>query len=191
MSGIETVQEVRSRRPMRADARRNYDKLIAVARETFAEEGVSASLEGIARRARVGIGTLYRHFPTRQELFESVYAEEVARLCEAAGELSDEPPFEALTGWLRRFVAYFAAKRALAEALSHDSGLFHSGRAAIHAVGEPLLRRAQEAGVVRPDASFDDVLRLVAGITMVHFTGPGQLDHVLSLALDGLRSRHS
>ncbi|MGW4800867.1 SbtR family transcriptional regulator [Nonomuraea sp. NPDC004297] len=83
---------------------------------------------------------------------------------------------------MRRFVTYFSAKRALAEALSHDAELFRSGRAAIQAAGEPL-----EAGAARPDAAFDDVLRLVAGLTVISFADPGQFERVLTMALDGLR----
>jgi AcrR family transcriptional regulator len=186
MSGAEASPAGRPRNK-RADARRNYDKLIAAARDSFAEDGISASLEEIARRAHVGIGTLYRHFPTRKDLFEGVYRNEVETLCQAAGDLADEPPLEALTGWLHKFVDYFATKRALAEALNHDHALFHGGRDAIHAAGTPLLRRAQDMGAVRSDASFDDVLRLVGGITMIQFTDDAQRNRVLAMALDGLR----
>src|SRR5215211_9158990 len=97
-------------RPKRADARRNYDKLIAAARDAFAEHGTSASLEEIARRAEVGIGTLYRHFPSRQELLEAVYVEEVEGVCRRADELTDLPPWEALAEWLHRVVAYVGRK---------------------------------------------------------------------------------
>ncbi|AWS41746.1 TetR/AcrR family transcriptional regulator [Streptosporangium sp. 'caverna'] len=187
MTSAEQVSEVFSRRPKRADARRNYETLISAARDAFAEDGVSASLEDIARRAHVGIGTLYRHFPTRQDLFESVYVDEVEALCRTAGDLADQPPWDALVGWLHRFVRYTATKRALAEALNRDSELFRTCRTEVHAAGEPLLRRAQQAGVARADASFDDVMRLVGGITMIHFAEPGQLERVVGLALDGLR----
>lgn len=189
MSSADRGHEVPSRRPKRADARRNYEKLLTAARGTFAEHGVSASLEEIARRAQVGIGTLYRHFPTRHDLFQSVYVDEVETLCRAADELADLPPFDALAGWLRRFVAYFATKRALAEALSHESELFRSGRDAIYAAGEPLLRRAQVSGAARADVSIDDVIRLVGGIIMIHDAEPEQLDRLLGIALDGLRAQ--
>jgi len=176
-------------RPLRADARRNRDKLIAAARETFAEDGVAASLEEIARRAHVGIGTLYRHFPTRKDLFQSVYLDEVDKLCRTAEELSDRPPFEALAEWLRAFVAYFATKRALAEALNHDSALFAGGRDKIHAVAKPLLRRAQEAGAARSDVAFDDVIRLVGGISGVQAASEEQRERLIQVAVDGLRAR--
>lgn len=175
-------------RPLRADARRNRARLIAAARDTFAEDGVSASLEEIARRAHVGIGTLYRHFPTRKDLFQSVYLDEVDKLCRTAEELAARPPFEALATWLRAFVAYFAKKRALAEALNYDSTLFIGGRDKIHAAGTPLLRRAQASGAARPEISFDDVIRLVGGISAVQVTDAAQRDRLIQIAVDGLRA---
>src|SRR4051812_23807201 len=93
-------------KPKRADARRNHEKLIAAGREAFTEEGSAASLEDIARRAGVGIGTLYRHFPTRQALLEAVYLDEVEALCTSAEELAELPPWDALANWMRRFVGY-------------------------------------------------------------------------------------
>src|SRR5208283_3155570 len=115
-------------RAMRADARRNHEKLIAAAREAFAETGVSTSLEEVARRAGVGIGTLYRNFPNRQTLLEAVYLDELQALCRTAEELRELPPWDALVGWLHRFVAYLATKQALAqEMLSYvdrDAELF-------------------------------------------------------------------
>lgn len=180
------VPEVFARRPKRADARRNYEALVAAAREAFGERGTAASLEEIARRAQVGIGTLYRHFPTRRELLEAVYVDEVEALCRSAAELADLPPWDAFVAWINRFVAYVATKRALAEELV-DSEVFRGCRTAIYAAGEPMLRRAQEARVARPDATFDDVLRLLSGITTAQFTEPGQRERVLGFALDGLR----
>src|SRR5579884_1552733 len=122
-------------RPKRADARRNYDKVIAAARAAFAERGASTSLEEIARRAEVGIGTLYRHFPNRQALLEAVYVEEVEDLCRSAAEHQDLPPWDALAAWLRRFVGYMATKQALAQELlgyvDRDSPVFNSCRMAM------------------------------------------------------------
>ncbi|MFC4531519.1 TetR/AcrR family transcriptional regulator [Sphaerisporangium dianthi] len=176
------------RRPQRADARRNFDALLNAAREAFAENGTGASLEEIARRAGVGIGTLYRNFPTRQDLFDSVYVGEVEELCRVAQEAADLPPWEAFVGWLRSFVSYFATKRALYEELNRDSEMFRACRAAIYAAGEPLLARAQQAGEARADAGFDDVLRMVSGITSAAFVDDDQRDRVLTFALDGLRT---
>ncbi|GIG87124.1 TetR/AcrR family transcriptional regulator [Plantactinospora endophytica] len=177
-----------ARRPKRADARRNYQALVSAAQEVFAEHGAAGSLEEVARRAGVGIGTLYRHFPTRRDLFESLYVDEVEALCRTAAELADLPPWEALAGWLRRFVGYTVTKRALAEELTHDSDFFRTCRTEIYTAGEPLLARAQAAGVVRSDVTFDDTVRLLSGITKVQYTDPGQLERVLGVALDGLRA---
>ena len=177
------------RRPHRADARRNFDALLAAAREAFGQNGTDASLEDIARRAGVGIGTLYRNFPTRQSLFEAVYVGEVEELCREAEQVAGLPPGEALDVWLRRFVAYAATKRAISEALNRDSEMFRACREAMYAAGEPLLERAQEAGEARRDANFDDVLRLITGITAVGFVDDEQRERVLGVALDGVRVR--
>jgi AcrR family transcriptional regulator len=182
-----------TQRPKRADARRNYEKLVDAARDAFAEGGASASLEDIARRAGVGIGTLYRHFPSRQHLLEAVYVEEVEAICRSAEDLAQLEPWDALSGWLRRFVGFAATKRALAEQLfeyiDRDSEVFRSCGDAINAAGEPLLRRAQEAGVVRSDTSFIDVARMVGGISVIRTVDDEQIGRILDVALDGLRYR--
>ncbi|MFC0504570.1 TetR/AcrR family transcriptional regulator [Micromonospora costi] len=187
MASADQLGEYLTRRPKRADARRNYDALVAAAREAFAAGGVDTSLEEIARRAGVGIGTLYRNFPSRRELFEAVYVDEVQALSRSAADVAHLPPWDALAAWLNRFVAYAATKRALAEELAHNSEVFRRCRIEIYAAGEPMLRRAQEAGVARADATFDDVLRLISGIVAFQFPEPGQRDRVLAIALDGLR----
>lgn len=180
-------------RPKRADARRNYDKVVAAARDAFAEGGASTSLEEIARRAHVGIGTLYRHFPTRQALLEAAYVDEVEDLCRSAADLGDLPPWDALVGWLHRFVGYLATKKALAPELldyvERDADLFKSTRAALYAAGEPLLERAQQAGVVRADTDLSEIIQMVGGIAKISTSEPGQIDHILDMALDGLRFR--
>lgn len=180
-----------SERPKRADARRNHDKLIAAAREAFAECGTTASLEDVARRAGVGIGTLYRHFPTRQDLLEAVYVDEFEAISRSADDLADLPPWDALVSWLQQFVRYAATKRALAEELlayiDIDSDVFRRSREAITAAGEPLLERAQRAGVARPDVSFGDVTRMIGGIAAIRASDPEQIERILGLALDGLR----
>jgi len=190
MSTTNHSEQLLRQRPKRADARRNYDTVVAAAREAFAERGASTSLEEIARRAHVGIGTLYRHFPTRQALLEAVYVEEVEDLCRSAGDLDDLPPWDALAGWLHRFVAYMATKQALAqELLDHvDRGapLFQSCRGALFAAGEPLLERAQQARVVRADTDLAEIIQMVGGIAKIAGE-PGQVDHILDIALDGLR----
>jgi AcrR family transcriptional regulator len=179
--------QVAARRPQRADARRNFDALLAAAREAFADKGTDASLEDIARRAHVGIGTLYRNFPTRKDLFEAVYVEEVSQLAQVALDVADLPPWDALVSWLRRFVGYIATKRALMQALSTESELVRACRISMHEAGEPLLERAQAAGSVRPEVTFDDLLRMVAGLTSATFVSEEQRARVLAFALDGLR----
>lgn len=177
------------RRPTRADARRNFDALVESANLAFAEHGVDASLEDIARRAGVGIGTLYRNFPTRDALVEAVYLDEVAGVASFAEELDDLPPFEALAAWLRRFADYASRKKVLLEGLNRDSELLATCREVMYESGEPLLRRAQSAGLVRDDIAIDDAVRLVAGVAGVAFPTPGQRERVVDLALDGLRAR--
>jgi AcrR family transcriptional regulator len=188
---MSTTDQPQRARPMRADARRNYDKVVAAARDAFTEGGASTSLEEIARRAHVGIGTLYRHFPTRQALLEAVYVDEVEALCRSADDLADLPPWDGLIAWLHRFVAYLGTKRALAEELlahlDRDAEFFRGCRAAFYAAGEPLLRRAQDARAVRADTSFDEVIQMVSGIAKISTAAPEQIDRILDIALDGLR----
>ena len=180
-------------RPKRADARRNYEKVLAAAREAFAEGGESTALEEIARRAGVGIGTLYRHFPTRQALLEALYASEVEAVCRSAAELEDADPWEALTGWFERVMGYLATKRALAHELfnylDRDAALFRTSRESLYAAGEPLLERAQAAGVVRDDVDIAQVMQMVMGIAKFPAAEAGQTEHILRVALDGLRYR--
>jgi AcrR family transcriptional regulator len=194
MSTVETTTTNLLSRPKRADARRNYDKVLAAAREAFAEGGESTALEEIARRAGVGIGTLYRNFPNRQALLETLYLEEVEGICRMAEEQRESAdPWEALTSWFERFIGYIATKQALAAELTNyldrDAQLFKSSRAALWAAGEPLLTRAQEAGVVRPDAEIGDVMHMVMGIAKVPAADPSQTTHIVRMALDGLRYR--
>jgi AcrR family transcriptional regulator len=182
--------ESQLQRPKRADARRNYDKLVAAALALFTEQGTSAPLEDVAERAAVGIGTLYRHFPTRQALLEAVYVDEVEAMARAADDLSELPPWDALSRWLHQYVGFAATKRALNEALleaAPDSDVLLSCRTAIAGAGTALIERAQRAGVVRTDTNFMDVGRMVAGIAMVPTADPEQKERLLELALDGLR----
>jgi AcrR family transcriptional regulator len=192
MSTIEITDQL-SRRPKRADARRNYEKVVTAAREAFAEGGASTSLEEIARRAQVGIGTLYRHFPNRQALLEAVYVEELQAMCRSAADFADLPPWEALAAWLHGFVGYMATKQALAQELldyvDRDAAVFQSCRAALFAAGEPLLKRAQDARVARADTNLHEVIQMIGGIAKIPTSEPGQIDHILDIALDGLRYR--
>jgi AcrR family transcriptional regulator len=189
---VSETSPIQLQRPKRADARRNYDKLVAAARATFAEDGTSAPLEDIAQRAGVGIGTLYRNFPTRQALLEAVYVDEVEAIARAADDLSELPPWEALSRWFHQYVGFAATKRALNEALldaAPDSNVLGACRTALAGAGTSLVERAQRAGVVREDTSFVDIARLIGGIAMVPTTDPGQKERLVDLALDGLRYR--
>jgi AcrR family transcriptional regulator len=176
-------------RPQRADARRNFDALLGAARDAFAERGPEASLEDIARRADVGIGTLYRNFPTRDDLIETVYVAEVERLIETAAEGADLEPWEAFEHWVDAFLVYIGTKRALIEGLNRDSTVLASCRAGMYGSFAPVLARAQEAGVIRADVTSEDVHRLFAGIAGVAFSDVEQRDRVLAIAMDGLRAR--
>ena len=193
MSTTDAVRDLAVGRPKRADALRNYEKLIAAAHESFAADGTSTSLEEVARRAQVGIGTLYRHFPNRQTLLEAVYVDEVEALCRSAADLAELPPWEALVGWLHQFVAYMATKQALAQELlnyvDRDADFFQSCRAGLFAAGDPLLQRAQQARVVRSDTNLTEVIQMIGGIAKITSLEPEQIDHILEMALDGLRYR--
>src|SRR3978361_1356783 len=128
MSTVEPTTTHQRTRPKRAAARRNYERVLAAAREAFAEGGESTALEEIARRAGVGIGTLYRHFPNRQALLEALYVGEVEDICRTAVELDDADPGEALNSWFGAFLGYMATKQALAAELlnylDRDNELF-------------------------------------------------------------------
>jgi AcrR family transcriptional regulator len=184
-----SVPVVEVRRPHRADARRNFDALLSAARDVFSEQGVNAPLEDIARRAGVGIATLYRNFPSRQDLFDAVYIGEVEELCGAARGMAELPPWEAFAAWVDRFAGYVATKMAIKEGLDKGSSTVRDCRAAMVAASEPLFDRAQAAGDIRADAEFDDVLRMLSGITAVTYASDAQRDQVLRMALDGIRTR--
>ena len=193
MSTTEPLDQTLIRRPKRADARRNYDKVIEAARDAFAERGDATSLEEIARRAEVGIGTLYRNFPTRQALLEAVYVDEVESLCRSASEFETLPPWDAFSAWAHRLVGYLVTKQALAsellEYMDHDAPLFKSCRESLMSAGQPLLERAQDAQVVRADTGLWDILHLIGGIAKIPGADPERIEHILTVALDGLRYR--
>ncbi|GAA0905377.1 TetR/AcrR family transcriptional regulator [Virgisporangium aurantiacum] len=176
---------------MRADAQRNRDRILEVAVEAFTRDGDAATLDAIAKDAGVGIGTLYRHFPTREALVDAAYQNELGRLCDAADDLlADLPPDEAIRAWMDRFVDYMTTKRGMGAAL----------RALIAAGGDPfarswermlaatttLLRAAVESRKVRDDVDPDDVLRAVGAVALATVT-PDQAGRLLDLIMDGLR----
>ena len=187
-----STQPLPCTRPSRADAARNYDRLVAAGREAFAEHGTDTSLEEIAKRAGVGIGTLYRRFPSRTALLEAVYVDEIQSVCDRAAGFADElGPFEALEAWLRSFVTYSVSKKSLAGeltvALGKDSEFFTACKANVREAGDLLLNRAKEAGTVRPELQLMDILRLVGGITMGRDMAPDQAHRLLDIVLAGLQ----
>jgi AcrR family transcriptional regulator len=179
---------------MRADARRSRAKLLDAATAAFAEHGADAPLDDIARRAGVGIGTLYRHFPTRLDLQAAVYRSQVQTVCEAADELLvTASPEQALLGWVRALAAYLVTKRGLANALigavGKDSELMNGCMTAMREAAGRLVSNAHDTGVLRPDVSERDLLRLVHGIAVATEQSPGDTDRLMGLMLDGLRAR--
>ena len=179
---------------MRADARRSRAKLIEAATIAFAESGADAPLEDIARRAGVGIGTLYRHFPTRTDLQAGVFRSQVDAVCTTADELIGTVSAEqAFAGSLRAIAGYLVTKRGLARALidslGRDSELISVCSLRMSDTVDRLLSYAQGSGVLRPDISAKDVLRLVHGIVMACEQSPQDTDRLLDVMLDGLRAQ--
>jgi AcrR family transcriptional regulator len=181
-------------RKPRADAVRNRERVLEAAKAVFSAGGPDASLEAVARRAGVGIGTLYRHFPTRESLFEAVYRREVQQLGELAEQLmSEAAPVDALRRWLRSNVEFVATKKgmsaALALAVQGSSELSaYSFDRLTKAIGA-LLDRAVAAGEIRSDISPEDVLRTLVGMCYMH-DQPGWQKSVLRMVdvfVDGLR----
>src|SRR3954454_6028105 len=183
-------------RAQRSDACRNRDRLLECAGEAFATHGVDASLDKIAKSACVGIGTLYRHFPTRDALVEAVYRRNVELLCAGAEELrATLPPDEALAQWMQRFVAYVASKKGLATYLksvvSADSDLFVSTHDKVRTTISSLVDEAAAAGAIRRGVDGMDLLRALSGVCLMSDQpgGPEQGAKVAGLLMDGLRYR--
>lgn len=182
-------------RAPRADARRNRERVLEAAKAVFSAGGPEASLEAVARRAGVGIGTLYRHFPTREALFEAVYRREVDQLAELAEALKAEPgsPTEALRRLMRANVEFVATKKGMSSALAvaaHNAPalIAYSFERLTRAIGS-LLERAVAAGEIRADIGAEDLLRTLVGLCYTH-DQPGWQANVLRLVdvfIDGLR----
>ncbi|OWW05442.1 TetR family transcriptional regulator [Rhizobium sp. R72] len=186
----------RKPQPLRADARRNRDKLIEIAAAAFAESGVETSLEDIARRAGVGIGTLYRHFPTREHLVEVVYRRELEGLATAARELAaNHPPDDALEEWMRRFVGYIAAKRGMAGSLKilmdSNASLFADGSGILREAADGLLRTAANQGFIRNDIDTTDLLHALSSIYSLPASPEwrDRSNRLIGLLMDGLRTK--
>lgn len=182
-------------RPMRADARRNHDRLVEIAAAAFAQKGVETSLEEIARRAGVGVGTLYRHFPTREHLVEVVYRREMQSLAAAAQTLSQEHSSDvALEEWMRRFVDYIAAKRGMANSLkilmNSNSALFAEGSGLIRTAIDGLVKAARDEGRIRADIDTTDLLHALTSIYSMPASPEwrDRANRLIGLLVDGLRA---
>jgi AcrR family transcriptional regulator len=181
-------------RPLRADAQRNREQLLAAAVAAFSLSGSEATLESIARAAGVGIGTLYRHFPSREALIDAAYRSELARLCDSVpGLLAALPPDRAMRAWMDYFVDYVTTKRGMGEALpavvASGGNPFAESRARLLAAIDALLRAGAQAGLLRPDVSPDDVLVGISGVPVLA-AEPARRDQagrLLNLIMDGLR----
>jgi AcrR family transcriptional regulator len=190
-------RSAKSSRKPRADALRNRERVLEAAKAVFSAGGSDASLEAVAREAGVGIGTLYRHFPTREALYEAVYRREVEQLGELAEELKGEDaPAEALRHWLRANVEFVATKKGMAAALALAAGppppdlTAFSYERLTKAIGI-LLARAVEAGEIRGDVSAEDLLRTLVGMCLLHDQPgwQGSVMRMLDVLVDGLRAQ--
>lgn len=178
---------------MRADARKNYDHLLAVARDVIAEQGADASLRDIARRAGVGLGTLYRHFPTREALLEALLRASFDALTTRAGELETaSAPDEALVSWLREAVAFAHNHRgvvaSMVAAIEEPDSALHASCVTMRAAGTRLLARAQAEGLARTDIDGTDLFALVGALTWLcdQPSLAQRADHLLGVIADAL-----
>jgi AcrR family transcriptional regulator len=187
-------------RPLRADAQRNRDRILAAARDTFRERGPDASLEEIARGAGVGIGTLYRHFPTRHALLDAMFRDSVDVLCAEAAALDETgDPYGAFVGWLHAQLRHAMTYQALAASLMitelgevspAEACADQSACSVLRTTGEAQVARAQQAGVIRNDVDADDVLRLVNAIALTSGDAGDSCaaaERLFTLMVDGLR----
>ncbi|MEO3889955.1 helix-turn-helix domain-containing protein [Nonomuraea sp. B5E05] len=170
---------------MRADARRNREHLVATARAVFAESGPDASLNEVARRAGVGPGTLYRHFPTRQALLQAVFRDRVERLCAQAVDLAAHPcPGRALVRWLQAVLVHAQTDGGLSAAMVSEPELGIDCHAMMRSAAADLLARAQRAGQAAAGVEVDDLFQLLTGISTA--APAGRAARLLGLALGGL-----
>jgi AcrR family transcriptional regulator len=188
------IRSAKSSRKPRADALRNRDRVLEAAKTVFSAGGSDASLEAVARKAGVGIGTLYRHFPTREALYEAVYRREVEQLGELAEALKNDPsPVDALRRWLRANVEFVATKKGMAAALALAAGppseLTAFSYARLTKAIATLLDRAAAVGDIRADISAEDLLRTLVGMCLLHDQPGWQAGVVrmLDVFVDGLR----
>jgi AcrR family transcriptional regulator len=176
----------------RTDAERNRDKIITVARAAFADSETEISMAEISRRAGVGMATLYRNFPGRRELLETLYSDEVDAICIAAQTPAGQTPGARLFSWLRELFAFFTSKRYIASELLKENvsgaAVFGGGRARVIAAGEPLLAAAQDVQEIRRDLALAQILDLVHAVATID-GDTSYRQRILDAALDGLRPR--
>ena len=182
-----------SDRQLRADARRNRDRLLAAAHDAFRRHGVSASLDDVARNAGVGIGTLYRHFPTREDLIAALVDTDLERVAALADDLARDDADDGLERWLVELVAHTATYRGLADAVltaTNDRTAFGGACERVHAAGAALVRREQERGVVRPDIEPGDVIDIANAIAWATEDARdlGRRRRLVRISVDGLRT---
>jgi AcrR family transcriptional regulator len=179
-------------RPMRADARRNYERLVTAARAVFTRDGGGASMEAIAREAGVGTGTLYRHFPSRLDVVEAVYRTDVDNLIQTAERVTSElQPWPALVAFLEAFVRYAQGKRTflneLHEAFEKNPDFRPEMLGRIQGAMQLVMGRAQDAGLVRADVTGADLMQLVGPMCSNASLSGEQSERLLTVILDGLR----
>jgi AcrR family transcriptional regulator len=178
---------------MRADAQRNYDRLIEEAKQAFLVHGTDVALEDIARHAGVGVGTLYRHFPDRYALMNAVFEQEMDALTERAREFkARDDPAVALLEWLRAVAVHSYSYRGLAMAIMEGGSKMPTCKIQMVGAGGSLLSRAQQAGAIRADVQIGDLLKITYAIVSAVERNPmerGLFDRLMSLAVDGMRTR--
>jgi AcrR family transcriptional regulator len=193
MARISVPPETGVEKPLRADARRNREKVMAAARAVFAEHGSDAQMDEVARRAKVGVGTVYRHFPTKEALFAALLQDTFARIAERSRDaLEHEDPWQAFTGLMWDAGESLAGDRALTEAMQANLSTHPCpGEVELADITAELIRRAQAAGTMRPDAMLDDIPMLMCGIgsaTYRKHACPASWRRHLAIVLDGLRA---
>jgi AcrR family transcriptional regulator len=191
---MKTSAAQKTARKPRADARRNRERILAVAKQVFTRRGAEASMDEIAKRARIGPGTLYRHFPTRDDLLATVYISEVEKLAEAQKKFSAElPPVEALRAWMLVFIDYIAAKKIIAPALNAMAGgpsrVFQQTNRLMEEAANALASRAVASGDLRPDVDPMDMLRAIYGVSSAGSTDdwPAKARRFVDILIQGSR----
>jgi AcrR family transcriptional regulator len=194
-------QQSASERKPRADALRNRERILAVAKQAFTRSGANASLDDIAKEAGVGPGTLYRHFPTRDELLEAVYRTEVEKLAAAERKFAETmPPLKALRAWMLLFLDYIGTKKIIAPALSASVGapskVVEASYAPIHGAMKELVRRGTKSGELRKDVDPIDLLRALVGVAYLDVSPDWQesakrlVDILIAGSREHLKTKH-